>query len=154
MGSGRAVILGLVVGEGQTDIAIETAWGERMGAVVTSGPVLPFAGEPRLIGGVGRERFVYAPLAGRFSTDRRIAESVRQGEWVGAIGAHPIAAPRDGVLRGLSARGARVTEGSKIVEVDVRGDPALCFGPGVRPLAVARGVVSALAARHGLIAAR
>jgi xanthine dehydrogenase accessory factor len=143
---------GFVAG-GNVDIAIETAWGDRLGAVIASGPTLPFAGEPRPIGGAGRERFVYAPVAGRFTTDRRIAGRVLKGEVIGAIGTSAIAAPLDGVLRGLSARGARIAEGAKVVEVDPRGDPALCYGPGPRPLAVARGVVTALAERGVSIAA-
>src|SRR5438094_381612 len=37
------------------DVAIETAWGERLGAVINAGPTLPFAGEPHPVGGVGRK---------------------------------------------------------------------------------------------------
>lgn len=136
---------GFVAG-GNVDVAIETAWGDRLGAVVATGPALPVAGEPPRIGGAGRERFVHAPAAGRFDTDRRIAGRVRKGEIVGAVGAHMVVAPLDGVLRGLSARGARIAAGAKVVEVDPRGDPALCYGPGARQLAIARGVAAALAA--------
>jgi len=141
---------GFVAG-GNTDIAVETAWGDRLGTVLTSGATLPFAGEPRLLGGAGRERFVYSPVAGRFATDCRIAARVRGGEVVGAVGTRTIVAPLDGVLRGLAARGARVAEGTKIVEVDPRGDPALCYGTGERPRAIAAGVVAALAQR-GVVA--
>ncbi len=137
---------GFVAG-GNTDVAVETAWGERLGGVVTAGATLPFAGEPRVIGGAGRERFVYSPAAGRFATDHRIAARVREGEAVGAVGTRTIVAPLDGVLRGLAARGARIAEGAKVVEVDPRGDPALCYGPGERPVVIARGVLAALAQR-------
>lgn len=129
------------------DVAIETTWGARLGAVVTAGATEPFAGEPRAVGGAGRERFVYAPLAGRFATGYRIAARVSKGEVVGAVGGRTIVAPLDGVLRGLAAHGARIGEGAKVVEVDPRGDPALCYGPGERPVAIARGVLAALAQR-------
>jgi xanthine dehydrogenase accessory factor len=56
------------------DLAIETMWGERLGAVIEAGAALPLAGEPRPIGGVGRDRFVYAPAAGRFETRARIGD--------------------------------------------------------------------------------
>lgn len=143
---------GFIAG-GNVDVAIETAWGERLGAVIAAGPTLPFAAGPPPIGGVGRERFVYAPAAGRFTTNRRIASRVLRGESVGAVGGRMVVAPLDGVLRGLSARGARIAEGAKIVEVDPRGDPALCYGPGERPLAIARAVVAALAERDVLATA-
>jgi len=135
---------GFVAG-GNVDVAVETAWGDRLGSVIDAGPTQPFGGEPHVVGGAGRERFVYAPVAGRFATDRRIAGRVRKGEIVGAIGTQMIAAPLDGVLRGLSARGARVAEGAKIVEVDPRGDPALCYGLRERPAAIATGALAALA---------
>jgi xanthine dehydrogenase accessory factor len=118
-----------------------------MGAVVTRGPTLPFAGEPHLIGNAGRERFVYAPKADRFATGKRIGDRVVAGEVVGALGSTVVMAPLDGVLRGLTANGARVPEQFKIVEVDPRGEPALCFGLGERPLAIAHGVLRALTER-------
>ena len=128
---------GFVAG-GNVDVAIETAWGARLGAVIATGPTLPVAGESSSIGGAGRERFVHAPTAGRFTTDRRIASRVLKGEIIGAVGAKIVAAPLDGVLRGLCARGARIFAGAKIVEVDPRGDPALCYGLGERPRTIAR----------------
>jgi xanthine dehydrogenase accessory factor len=132
---------------GNVDLAVESAYGERLGAVVASGPTLAVAGEPRAIGGAGRERFVYAPAAGRFATSRRIGERVATGELTGVLGATAIFAPMSGVLRGLTARGARVDAGNKIVEVDPRGDATCCFGIAERPRAVAAGAVAALQQR-------
>jgi xanthine dehydrogenase accessory factor len=48
-----------VAGE-TVDLAIETMWGDQLGAIIETGATLPLAGEPRPIGGVGRARFVYA----------------------------------------------------------------------------------------------
>ncbi len=141
---------GFVAG-GNVDVAIESAWGGTLGAVVTAGPASALAGEPRPLGGAGRERFVYAPRTDRFATSRRIGEQVTAGQVVGALGNVAIFAPLTGVLRGLCANGARVGEGAKMVEVDPRGDPAACFGVGERPRAIAEGVLSALAGR-GLVA--
>jgi xanthine dehydrogenase accessory factor len=148
--SGALTTIGLgpgFIAGANVDVAIETAWGDRLGAVIDSGPTLSFVAHWPAIGGAARERFVYAPAAGRFTTNRRIAGRVLKGELVGAVGAQIVTAPLDGVLRGLTARGARVGPGTKILEVDPRGDPALCYGPEERPLAIARGVLAALADR-------
>jgi xanthine dehydrogenase accessory factor len=40
------------------DLAIETSYGDRLGAVIEAGPTLPLAGERRELGGAGRVRFV------------------------------------------------------------------------------------------------
>ena len=66
------------------------------------------------------------------------------------VGGDSIAAPLTGVLRGLSARGARIGAAQKIVEVDPRDDASLCFGLGERPRRIATGVLEALA-RRGVI---
>jgi hypothetical protein len=90
---------------------------------------------------------VRAASAGRFATACRIGEAVRRGEIVGMLDQHPIAAPRSGVLRGLSARGARIRPGDAIVEVDAGGDPERCFGIAPRAVAIAGAVLDALAPR-------
>ncbi len=145
---------GFIAGS-NVDVAVETRWGEALGTIIGAGPTLPFAAESPAIGGAGDERFVRAPAAGRFSTDRRIAGRVLKGEILGAVGARLVSAPLDGVLRGLSARGARVAQGAKVVEVDPRGEPALCYGIAARPRVIAGAVVDALAERRlqGLAAA-
>jgi xanthine dehydrogenase accessory factor len=129
------------------DIAIETGWGDELGAIIESGGTKPFAGEPRRVGGAGRERYVYAANPGRFQSDRRIGDRVSAGEEVATLGGDSIQAPLAGVLRGLPARGARIAAGQKIVEVDPRGEASLCFGLGERPRRIATGVVEALLRR-------
>lgn len=96
------------------------------------------------VGGVDF-RGLHADRDGRFFTNHRIGDPVRAGEVVGHLHLQPVVAPCAGVLCGLSARGARVQRGQTIVEVDPRGDPALCFGLGDEPLRIARQVVAALA---------
>jgi len=135
---------GYRVGE-HVDVAVETAWGERLGTVVEQGGTQPFDGQTHALGRAGRERFAWAPRAGRFHTQARIGECVAAGDVVAMLEALAIVAPIAGALRGLSARGARVVAGQKLVEVDPRGDPALCFGIGERPARIAAGVVEALA---------
>ena len=49
-------------------IAIETAWGERLGQAITKDGTSPLEGEPMSIEGHSRDRYVYAPVAGKFTT--------------------------------------------------------------------------------------
>ncbi|MGC9163429.1 MAG: hypothetical protein ACP5F9_07775 [Thiomonas sp.] len=132
----------------QADLVVESAWGEDLGRVIEHGATRALAGEPRPILGVGRERLIYAPAAGVFASGLRIGDAVRAGDPVGLLhGAQGDAivlhAPLSGVLRGLTRPGVTVQRRTKLVEVDPRGDPALCFGLGERPSRIARGVLQA-----------
>lgn len=132
------------------DLAIETAWGDRLGAVVRSGPTLPLAGEPRPIGGVARARFVYAPIAGVLETGARIGDRIGDGDLIATIEAVPLRAPFAGSIRGLTRNGVLITAGAKVIEIDPRGNPATAFGLGERPRQIAEGVLQALATRRAL----
>jgi len=142
--------------DGEEDFDVVVASGhEGAAGVIGAGQAREFGtGTANFVGTADRGQIVCAPKAGRFATNRRIGDHVRQGQIVGAIGDSNVAAPIDGVLRGLSARGAAVFEGAIIVEVDPRGDPVLCFGIDEHAWRIARSVVSALAQRlHGALAA-
>ena len=80
---------------------------------------------------------IVAPRAGRFSTRFEIGERVNAGELLGEVGNDAIFAPASGVLRGLSARGARLAAGQRVAEIDVAGDVQRCYGidPATRSLA-------------------
>lgn len=132
-----------VAGE-TTDLVVETAW-EVLGRIIESGSSLPLAGEPRPINGHGRERYVYAPTDGLFETDCKIGASVAKDQPVACIGDEVIRAPLDGCLRGITHAGASVKAGTKVVEIDPRGDPARSFGIAERPKKLALAVV---AGRH------
>lgn len=132
-----------VAGE-TTLLAIETQWGEALGTLVSKGPTRALAGEPRSFDGHGRDRFVYAPVAGVLRTDAAIGDRVGAGEVVATIGAERLNAPLDGIVRGLTHDDVPVTRGLKVVEVDPRGDVASVVGLGVRPLRIAEGVLAAI----------
>jgi xanthine dehydrogenase accessory factor len=133
----------VVAGE-TTHVAIETQWGDDLGAVIEAGATRTLAGEPRSFDGHGRDRFVYAPVAGVLRTDARIAQRVRAGEVVATIGDEPLAAPLDGILRGLTHDGVAVQAGAKVLEVDPRGDASKVVGLGVRPRRIGEGVLRAI----------
>lgn len=132
---------GFVAGE-TTDLVVETSW-EALGHVIATGSSLPLAGEPRLIAGYGRERYVYAPIGGTFRTAFHIGDRVKAGEVLAQIGATALAAPLDGAIRGLTRDGVTVSIGAKVIEVDPR-DQAITRGIGERPGRIADGVARAI----------
>ena len=129
------------------DVVIETSW-EAPGNVIKQGPSLPLQGEPQPLGGHGRERYVYAPNAGRFETSYRIGDHVTAGEQIAMLDGEPILAPLSGRLRGLIHSGVEVAQGAKIIEVDPRERDAVVFGLGERPTKIAEGIVSILNESH------
>jgi xanthine dehydrogenase accessory factor len=120
-----------------TDIAIETGWGEDLGRVIRAGSTRALEGEPQPIEGIGRDRYVYAPVAGTLRTQHRIGDRVEAGDT-------ELAAPIAGCIRGLTHDGVTVAVHTKVIEIDPRNDPALVFGLGKRPAAIASGVLAAL----------
>lgn len=133
---------GFVAGE-TVDAAIETSWGD-LGRVIEAGPTRPLAGEPRPIGGHARDRYVYAPRAGLFRSDREIGDAVTTGDLVAHVDELPLSAPLPGLLRGLTRSGIPVGEGTKVIEVDPRGAGAVVAGIGERPARIAEGVLLAV----------
>lgn len=128
------------VAEVTVDVAIETSW-EQLGQIVWSGPTLAFAGEPRAILGIGRARFVYAPVDGIFRTAARIGAIVGGGSIVARLDEELLTAHIGGMLRGLTHDGVPVRRGTKVIEVDPRGPYAKVFGLGERPRCIAEAVL-------------
>ena len=126
-------------------VAIETSLVTDMGSIIWSGATRSLAGEPETLGGIGRNRFVYAPTAGRFHIKAHIGDSVVTGETLAHIGDFNILAPLDGIVRGFTWGGVDVAEACKVIEIDPRGEPSACFGLGERPRRIADGVSRALA---------
>ncbi len=129
-------------------VAVETQWGPQLGVVLVDRPAAARSGGPRPLAGVGRERFVSAPISGRWETTAGLGKAVTEGQAIGRIGEAVVTAPLSGYLRGLSRDGVDVSAGQRIVEVDPRPDPQV-FGRGERPMRIARGVVQVLEMRDG-----
>ena len=141
----------LVVGLGpnyeagqNADLVVETGWGEDLGKVIRVGRSRELAGEPQLIEGHGRDRYVYSSCDGIFATTLRIGDRVHLGQEVARVGDAPLHAPLSGMLRGLTHAGAIVTVGAKVIEVDPRASAAQVYGLGDRPRRIAVGVVDAV----------
>lgn len=125
------------------DIAIDTSYGKTLGSATTTGAIPADLGRQERRPGTGMERFSWAPQTGRFRTQLRCGDAVVAGDILADVNDVLISARISGVLRGLSARGARVNEGQIVAEVDVRSDPALCEGVDPRGARVALAVLEA-----------
>ncbi len=126
------------------DVVVETAWGNDLGTVIRSGRCRDFEGEPQLIAGHARDRYVYSTCEGELTTTLRIGDVVSAGQEVARIGTEILRAPLSGRLRGLTHAGAFITLGAKVVEVDPRGPTAQVHGLGDRPRRIAYGVREAI----------
>lgn len=127
-------------------LAIETEWGERLGAVLERGATAPLRGEPRAIAGRGRERFVYAARAGCFRAAARIGDRVAAGAAIGRLGQEAVTAPLAGWVRGLVRDGVEVAAGTRLLEIDPRLEAPQLTGLGRRPQHVAEAVLATIRA--------
>lgn len=126
-------------------VVVESNWGENLGHIIREGESEPYTGKHRVIGGMARERYLYAPHAGTFRTGRELLAPVAAGEVVGWVDETPLTARAGGILRGLAYPGLRVDAGAKLAELDPTGDPANSRGIGERPARIAEGVLEAIA---------
>lgn len=124
--------------------AIETNWGADLGRVLWDREPEAYTGQPRPILGFARERYLYAPHAGRFHTDREIGMRVEQGQPVACVDETALVAQIGGVIRGVTRDGVRVSPGAKVVDIDPRGDAPGIDGIGERPRRIAAGVLAAV----------
>lgn len=122
-------------------LGIETGWGEDLGKLIEKGSTNPLQGEPRKIQGHARDRYVYAPAAGTFSTARQIGDKVAAEEEIARVDSTPLLAPISGTLRGLTRDGVPVALKTKVIEIDPRIENAQVSGIAERPARIARGVL-------------
>lgn len=137
---------GFVAGR-QVHAAVESNWGETLGSVIWEGAALDYTGQHRVVEGHGEERYVYAPRAGRFTTEADILEVVEAGQVVGRVDGAPLAAPIGGILKGLAHHGIPVVAGAKLVEVEPRAEARYCIGIAERQGKIAEGVLQAIRER-------
>jgi xanthine dehydrogenase accessory factor len=133
---------GYVPGE-NCHVAIETQWGERMGAVLRDRPAADRGGGPRPLDGIARGRFAIAPCSGVWHSDAVLGLRVEVDDVLGRLGDASIRAPIAGHVRGVTRSGIEVRTGQRLLEIDPRSEPQV-FGLGERPLAIAGGVAEAL----------
>lgn len=123
---------------------VETQRGHRLGRCLWTGSAAPNTSVPGSLRGRGAERVLRAPVDGVVSWAVDIAEPATAGQALGSVGGTEVAAPFDGVVRGLIASGTTVRSGTKIGDVDPRGDPSACNTISDKSLAVGGGVAEAV----------
>lgn len=144
-------IAGLVIGLGPNftagwncDVAIETH-PAHTGELLENGATLASDGVARVLGGVGKERFIYAARDGVWRTPLDIGARVFKDYLLGRLDGLPIQAPMDGFLRGIARDGVHAARGVKLVEIDPRGRASNWTGTDERGRAIAEAVVRAIA---------
>ena len=125
-------------------LVVETNNSNNMGMVLTEGEAEINTGTPLSIGGMTRERVLWAEKDGVVTSDRDIGETVRSGEPVGMLDDRQLRAPLDGIIRGLVRDGVRVKTGAKLVEIDPVNESAVCYTIRDKMRAIAGGVLEAI----------
>lgn len=132
------------------DAVIETNRGHNLGRVLLSGSAEPNTGIPGIIAGIGKERVLYAPVAGRVENLKQIGDHVLAGEAVLTLHGDdgqpptPVLSTIDGTLRGLIRSGYEAKAGLKVADVDPRCVREHCFTVSDKARAIAGGVLEAI----------
>jgi len=125
-------------------IVVETNHSNNLGRVILEGEAEKNTGTPVPVGGLTKERVVWAPQAGIFISNKEIGDSVVAGEVVGWIGDQPLRAAISGMLRGLLRSGVKVPKGAKLFEVDPVNDAAICNFITDKARTIGEGVLKAI----------
>ena len=125
-------------------IVVETNHSNNLGRVILAGEAEENTGTPVEIGGLTKERVIWAPQAGIFTTNKQIGDSVDAHQTVGQIGDQPLEAPISGMLRGLLRNGVKVSKGSKLIEIDPVNDRGVCHTIRDKMRAIGGGVLEAI----------
>lgn len=130
-------------------VVIESNHSGNLGKVILEGEAERNTGIPVDVGGLTRERVVWAYRAGTFKTSLEIGDSVAAGEVVGQVGDLSLKAPVSGVLRGIMRSGVRVYKGAKLLEVDPVNDKAICNMITTKVWTIGDGVLRAITMKLG-----
>lgn len=124
---------------------IETQRGHWLGRVYWRGAAAPDSGVPGEVGGAATPaRVLRAPADGTVIAHAAIGDRVEIGQIVAEVNGTAVRAGCAGVLRGLIHPGVHVAAGTKIGDVDPRGERAHCFAISDKSLAIAGGVLEAI----------
>jgi xanthine dehydrogenase accessory factor len=138
------------VADGDCHAVIETKRGHRLGRVLWVGSAEADTRIPEAVGGHAARRVLRAPVEGVVEAHHEIGTRLNEGQAVARVGGVEVRAPFDGVLRGLIHPGLSVPAGTKIGDVDPRGDMTYCWEISDKALAVGGGVLEALLAQRDI----
>ena len=126
-------------------VVVETMRGHQLGRIITKGMAIPNTGIPGVIAGVGKERVIHSPAAGKMRNVAQITDIVKKGDIIAYIDDTPVYASLDGVLRGLLRDGFDIPKGFKIADIDPRiSEQGNCFTISDKARTIAGGVLQAV----------
>jgi xanthine dehydrogenase accessory factor len=125
-------------------LVVETNNSDNLGKVLTTGEAESNTGVPLAISGLTFERVLRSPGEGEFRQVKRMGDLVRGGNVVARVNHQPVTAQIGGVIRALVRDGVKVEPGTKLGEIDPRGDPQLCYTIRPRARTIAGGVLEAI----------
>jgi xanthine dehydrogenase accessory factor len=123
---------------------IETNRGHDLGRVLWEGSAEPDTGSPGVVQGRTGERVLRAPVDGYVVPLAAIGDRLSAGQVVATLNGEVVAAPFEGVLRGLVHSSVWVPAGLKIGDVDPRAVRRHCFTISDKSLAIGGGVLEAI----------
>lgn len=126
------------------DAVIETKGGPEVGHAIYQGTAIADTGIPCSSSGYREERVLRAPSSGVFQGVKEIGDRVEAGEIVGWVGKEPVLAQISGVLRGILYSGLEIEQGTKLGDIDHRGESSDCCRTSEKADSVACGVLEAL----------
>lgn len=141
----------IAVGPGFTagkdvDVVIESNRGHNLGRIYFEDEAEPNTGIPGNVEGLSRERVLYSPCQGIFSTSHEIGDRVKKGDVVGETGGMLVMAKTDGIIRGVLRNGTMVDANFKVGDVDPREyQYENCFTISDKARAIGGGVLEAAA---------
>jgi len=125
-------------------LIVETNNSENLGKVLTTGEAESNTGVPLAISGLTFERVLRSPDDGEFRQVKKMGDLVRRGSVVARVNHQPVTAQISGVIRALLRDRVKVEPGTKVGELDPRGDPQLCYTIRPRARTIAGGVLEAI----------
>jgi len=131
-------------------IVVETSNSNNLGRLIFEGEAERDTGTPIAIGGLTKERVIWASQRGIFTSNHELGDRVAAGDIVGWVGKSPLAAPLSGILRGLIRSGVAVTKGCKLVEIDPLNDRTVCYIIRDKMRTIAGGVLEAIMMKFNL----
>ena len=131
----------------EAHVVIETNRGPDLGRIIMDGEAVAYTGEPIEIAGHRRDRFCYAPTDGIFQTALDLGSTVEPGQAVGAVNGQPVVTTLGGILRGIVKGGLAVAAGTKLADIDPRGDARALTRISEKAWTIADAVLGLLRAR-------
>ncbi len=116
---------GVVAGE-QVDVVVETERGHDLGRIIGEGEAAHDTSVPGEIAGETINRVYFSPADGRFWAHVEMGQIVRKGDLLGIVEGddepRTVVSRIAGRVRGLLADGETIVAGTKLADVDPRGE--------------------------------